>query len=82
MTRGARAIVTGRRRQQSCESKEGNKRTVYELEVDDVGASLRNGTAKVKKAYRASAGNGSHCYGEADPRATEPAGGYSDKPPC
>ena len=37
MTRGMRAIVTGRLRQRSYETKEGEKRTVYELEVDEVG---------------------------------------------
>ena len=57
MTRGTRAIVTGRLRQRSYETKEGEKRTVYELEADEVGVSLRNATAKVTKATRTSGGD-------------------------
>jgi single-strand DNA-binding protein len=60
LTRGMRVIVSGRLRQRSYETKEGEKRTVYEVEVDDVGPSLRNASAKVNRAARASAnGNGS-----------------------
>ena len=47
LTRGMRVIVSGRLRQRSYETKEGEKRTVYEVEVDDVGPSLRNASAKV-----------------------------------
>jgi single-strand DNA-binding protein len=65
MTRGTRAIVQGRLRQRSYETKEGEKRTVYELEADEVGVSLRSASAKVTRAARASDGNG----------------GYSDEPP-
>jgi single-strand DNA-binding protein len=57
MTRGTRAIVTGRLRQRSYETKEGEKRTVYELEADEVGVSLRNATAKVAKVTRTSGGD-------------------------
>ena len=52
-----RVIVSGRLRQRSYETKEGEKRTVYEIEVDDVGPSLRNASAKVNKVARSS-GNG------------------------
>ncbi len=45
-----RVIVSGRLWQRSYETKEGKKRTVYEVEVDDVGPSLRNASAKVAKA--------------------------------
>ena len=48
LTRGMRVIVSGRLKQRSYETKEGEKRTVYEVEVDEVGPSLRNATAKVK----------------------------------
>jgi single-strand DNA-binding protein len=52
-------IVSGRLRQRSYETKEGEKRTVYEVEVDDVGPSLRNASAKVNRAARSgSNGNG------------------------
>jgi single-strand DNA-binding protein len=78
--------VTGRLRQRSYETKEGEKRTVYELEADEVGVSLRNATAKVTRATRngnggqaapASSGTGGQ---QADPWASAP-GGYSDDPP-
>jgi single-strand DNA-binding protein len=49
LTRGMRVIVSGRLRQRSYETKEGEKRTVYEVEVDDVGPSLRNASAKVNR---------------------------------
>ena len=49
LTRGTRVIVQGRLRQRSYETKEGEKRTVYEVEVDDVGPSLRNATAQVSR---------------------------------
>jgi single-strand DNA-binding protein len=58
LQRGMRVIVSGRLRQRSYETKEGEKRTVYEIEVDDVGPSLRNASAKVTKAQRSSGGFG------------------------
>ncbi len=58
LTRGMRVIVSGRLRQRSYETKEGEKRTVYEVEVDDVGPSLRNASAKVNRVARNGAGGG------------------------
>ena len=58
LTRGARVIVTGRLRQRSFETREGEKRTVYEIEVDEVGPSLRYATAKVNKISRGGGGGG------------------------
>jgi single-strand DNA-binding protein len=82
MTRGTRAIVQGRLRQRSYETKEGEKRTVYELEADEVGVSLRNASAKVTKATRTSAAAAKPAGGgEADPWASDKPGGYSDEPP-
>jgi len=52
LTKGMRVIVSGRLKQRSYETKEGEKRTVFEVEVDEVGPSLRNATAKVTKAAR------------------------------
>ncbi|GAA0902101.1 single-stranded DNA-binding protein [Streptomyces thermoalcalitolerans] len=49
LQRGMRVIVQGRLKQRSYEDNQGIKRTVYELDVDEVGASLRNATAKVTK---------------------------------
>jgi single-strand DNA-binding protein len=57
LQRGARVIVSGRLKQRSYETREGEKRTVIELEVDEVGPSLRYATAKVQKMQR-SGGNG------------------------
>jgi single-strand DNA-binding protein len=64
MVRGTRAIVTGRLRQRSYE-KDGEKRTVYELEADEVGVSLRNATAKVTRG----AGSGAQRQADTDPQA-------------
>ena len=52
LTRGTRVIVTGRLKQRSYDSREGQKVTVIELEVDDVGPALRTATAKVTKVAR------------------------------
>ena len=49
LQRGMRVVVQGRLKQRSYEDREGVKRTVYELDVEEVGASLRNATAKVTK---------------------------------
>ena len=58
LQRGMRVIVQGRLRQRSYETKEGEKRTVYEVEVDEVGPSLRNASAKVNRASRGGGGGG------------------------
>jgi single-strand DNA-binding protein len=50
LQRGMRVIVVGRLKQRSYEAGDGSKRTVYELDVDEVGPSLKNATAKVTKA--------------------------------
>jgi single-strand DNA-binding protein len=94
LQRGMRVIVTGRLKQRSYETKEGEKRTVYEVEVDEVGPSLRSASAKVNRANRSGgqgggqgggsgySGQGSSGGGraEADPWASDP-GAYSDEPP-
>jgi len=97
LQRGARVVVTGRLKQRSFETKEGEKRTVVELDVDEVGPSLKYATAKVTKASRGggngySSGSGSPqsassggSSGSDDPWASAPAGGggggWSDEPP-
>jgi single-strand DNA-binding protein len=58
LTRGTRVVVQGRLKQRSYETREGEKRTVYELEVDEVGPSLRYATAKVQRMSRSSGGGG------------------------
>ena len=58
LQRGMRVIVQGRLRQRSYETREGERRTVYEVEADEVGPSLRNASAKVTKTSRSGAGSG------------------------
>ena len=88
--RGTRVIVSGRLKSRSYETKEGEKRTVVELEVDEVGPSLRYASAKVTKTQRGGGGGfggggggfggqqGGGGYGggrpDADPWATGPSG--------
>jgi single-strand DNA-binding protein len=93
LIRGMRVIVSGRLKQRSYETKEGEKRTVYEVEVDDVGPSLRSASAKVTKVARSGANSGQWQGGssrgggtsaDADPWAGEAAAGgagYTDEPP-
>jgi len=56
--KGTRVVVQGRLKQRSFETREGEKRTVVELEADEVGVSLRSATAKVSKSGRSSTGGG------------------------
>jgi single-strand DNA-binding protein len=56
LQRGMRVIVQGRLKQRSYETREGEKRTVFEVEADEVGPSLRNATAKVNKTQRQGGG--------------------------
>jgi single-strand DNA-binding protein len=58
LQRGMRVVVQGRLRQRSYETKEGEKRTVVELQVDEVGPSLTFATAKVNRTQRGGSGNG------------------------
>jgi single-strand DNA-binding protein len=96
LQRGMRVIVTGRLKQRSYETKEGEKRTVYEVEADDVGPSLLRASAKVTKAERTAGGGDGYGQGggsqqgrgQAVPAAagrTEDPwasnAGYSDTPP-
>ena len=85
LTRGARVIVTGRLKQRSFETREGEKRTVMEVEVDEIGPSLRYATAKVNKASRSGGGGGGFGSGsrQAQAPASAPAqasGGSGDDP--
>jgi single-strand DNA-binding protein len=60
LTKGMQVMVQGRLKQRSYETREGEKRTVVELDVDDVGPTLRFSTAKVTKAQRGSGGGGGY----------------------
>ncbi|MEA9985370.1 MULTISPECIES: single-stranded DNA-binding protein [Subtercola] len=58
LTKGSRVVATGRLRQRSYETKEGEKRTSIELEVDEIGPSLRYATAQVTRASSSGASGG------------------------
>jgi single-strand DNA-binding protein len=92
LTRGSRVIVNGRLKQRSYETREGEKRTVVELEVEEIGPSLRYATAKVNKVSRGGGGGGfggSSSGGPGDdPWGSAPVagsggggGGMDDEPP-
>jgi single-strand DNA-binding protein len=76
LTRGMRVMAQGRLAQRNFETREGEKRTVVELEVDEVGPSLRYATAKVNKVTRSGGGHssGNTPAGE-DPWGTAPPAG-------
>ncbi|MCT2299775.1 single-stranded DNA-binding protein [Dietzia cinnamea] len=74
LSKGMRVIVNGRLRQRSYETREGEKRTVYEVEVDEVGPSLKYATAKVTRTNREGGGfqgGGQQGYG-GQPRQQQP----------
>lgn len=77
LTKGMRVIVQGRLVQRSYETREGEKRTVVELQVDEIGPSLRYASAKVTRAQRG--GSRPAPAQQADPWAAQPAS--SDEPP-
>ena len=93
LTKGTRVIVSGRLKQRSYETREGEKRTVMELEVEDVGPALRFATAKVNRVQRQGGGFGEGGSGAGagsfssaptdDPWASGAAGGAPayDEPP-
>lgn len=92
LTKGTRVIVTGRLKQRSYETQAGERRTVMEIEVDEVGPSLRSATAKVARVSRdggfGGGGGAAQSAPPADPWASSPqAGGGSwgaaadDQPP-
>jgi single-strand DNA-binding protein len=82
LQRGARVIVSGRLRQRSYETREGEKRTVIELEVDEIGPSLRYATAKVQKMSRSSGGGGGGGFGASNGGGggSGGGGGFADDP--
>jgi single-strand DNA-binding protein len=86
LTKGTRVIVTGRLKQRSYETREGEKRTVMEIDVDDVGPALRYATAKVNRVQRSGGGfSGDNGGGGAapadDPWSSAPPAGGFDEPP-
>ena len=80
LQRGMRVIVQGRLKQRSYETKEGEKRTVVECDVDDVGPALKNATAKVTKVARQGGGGGFGGAPSDDPWASPVESGASSSP--
>src|SRR6476619_2533116 len=70
LTRGMRVIVSGRLKARSDETREGEKRTVFEIDVDEVGPSMKYATAKVTKTSRSGGGQGFQSGGGDDPWAS------------
>jgi single-strand DNA-binding protein len=66
LTKGTRVLVQGRLKSRQYETREGEKRTVFEIDVDEIGPSLRNATAKVNKTTRSGAGGGGGWSGGGD----------------
>src|SRR5215470_15372246 len=95
LQRGARVIVSGRLRQRTYETKEGEKRTVIDLDVDEIGPSLRYATAKVQKMSRSGGGGGfgggsggsgggfaaDDPWATAAPASSGGGGNFDDEPP-
>ncbi|WP_022881927.1 single-stranded DNA-binding protein [Gryllotalpicola ginsengisoli] len=97
LSKGSRVIATGRLKQRSYETQQGERRTVIELEVDEIGPSLRYATAQVQRAQSSGAGRGGSNFGGSGgeepwaqaapvdaPASNDPwstPGGYSDDTP-
>jgi single-strand DNA-binding protein len=75
LTRGMRVIVSGRLKARSYETREGEKRTVFEIDVDEVGPSMKYATAKVTKTSRSGGGQGYGGGGGEDPWASNQGSG-------
>ena len=94
LTKGMRVIVSGRLKSRSYETKEGEKRTVIELEVDEIGPSLRYANAKVNRTQRSGNSGGGWANDQglppntakqqddpwANPGSTSNAGGWGNGP--
>jgi single-strand DNA-binding protein len=91
LTRGMRVVAQGRLKQRSFETREGEKRTVIELDVDEIGPSLKYASAKVNRTQRSSTGGGFGAGGTEAAPADDPwgsappvgggGGGFSEEPP-
>jgi single-strand DNA-binding protein len=74
LQKGVRVVVVGRLQQRSWDDPEGNRRSTFEILVDEVGPSLRWSTATVQKARRSGAATGAEDWGGAAPVERAPAG--------
>lgn len=80
LTKGTRVIASGRLVQRSYETREGEKRTVVELQVEEVGPSLRYASAKVTRAQRSGGGGGGFGGGGGGGGASQGGGGMDNDP--
>ncbi|KQT91966.1 single-stranded DNA-binding protein [Marmoricola sp. Leaf446] len=85
LTKGMRVVIQGRLKQRSYEDREGQKRTVVELEVEEVGPSLKYATAKIARVQRSGGGGGYGGGGQGgqggdDPWASNPGQGGQAAP--
>ncbi len=76
LTKGSRVIASGRLKQRSYQDRDGNNRTAIELEVDEIGPSLRYATAQVTRAASSGGGN----FGGGQQRQQQPQQQVSDEP--
>lgn len=84
LTKGSRVIAQGRLRQRSYQTKEGEQRTSIELEVDEIGPSLRYATAQVTRGSGQQPRGGANTAGQGNDQAdvwNTPQGGYQDESP-
>ena len=89
LTKGTRVVVTGRLRQHHWENEQGEKRSMFQLDVEEIGPSLKFATAKVTRAGRSSNGTSNGAALADDPWATasrtaptgSAGGGFGDEPP-
>jgi single-strand DNA-binding protein len=77
LVKGSRVVVTGRLKARSYETREGEKRTVFEIDVDEVGPSLKYATAKVNKTTRSGSGGG---YGGGQQGGGQQGSGFGGQP--
>lgn len=80
LSKGSRVIVTGKLRQRSFDTREGERRTVFEIEVDDVGPSLRFASAQVTRNQRSGGGGGGRQGGGQNFGGQQNSGGGDGRP--
>ena len=79
LQKGAAGVVQGRLKARTYETREGEKRTVFEIDVDEIGPSLKYATAKVTRAQRSGGGGG---YGGGAPQGGRPAAASPTRGPA
>ena len=80
LVRGSRVIVSGRLKARSYETREGEKRTVFEIDVDEIGPALKYATAKVSRNSSGGQGGGGNTHSGGRPSGGGGGGNYGDDP--